>query len=52
MTDLQKRLLSYHMTMAVVRDMLSEGIITAVEFEIVEKMLLEKYGFSSCSIFR
>lgn len=52
MADLQERLLSYRMTMAVVRDMLSEGIITVDEFETVERMLLEKYGFSSCSIFR
>jgi hypothetical protein len=32
--------------------MLSEGIITEAEYVIIDTMMAEKYGLSSCSLFR
>lgn len=41
----------YNTALAVIREMLSAGIITDKDFDIICTVLAEKYGLSSCSIF-
>ncbi|MCE5197070.1 MAG: hypothetical protein LLG09_08100 [Negativicutes bacterium] len=44
--------LGYKSAMAQARRMLSEGIINEAEYTIIDTMMAEKYGLSSCSLFR
>lgn len=44
--------LRYKSAMAQARRMLSAGIITESEYTIIDTMMAEKYGLSSCSLFR
>lgn len=46
------RILGYKSAMVQARRMLSEGIITEAEYAIIDTMMAEKYGLSSCSLFR
>ena len=46
------RVQGYKSAMAQARVMLSNGIITASEYAIIDTMMAEKYGLSSCSVFR
>ena len=46
------RVLGYKSAMAQARRMLSEGIINEAEYAIIDTMMAEKYGLSSCSLFR
>lgn len=52
MTEYQKKIAAYRMVMSLVKSMLVEGIITAKEYAIIDTMMTEKYGLSSCTIFR
>ena len=45
-------ILAYKSAMAQARLMLSKGMITKDEYTIIDTMMAEKYGLSSCSIFR
>ena len=45
-------ILGYKSAMAQARRMLSEGIINEVECAIFDTTMAEKYGLSSCSLFR
>ncbi len=46
------RVLGYKSAMAQARRMLSASIITEAEYAIIDTMMAEKYGLSSCSLFR
>ena len=46
------RVQGYKSAMAQARVMLSGGLITASEYAIIDTMMAEKYGLSSCSLFR
>lgn len=47
-----KRLFAYQMAMALARSMRSKGLISAKEYAKIDTIIAEKYGISSCSIFR
>jgi len=46
------RVLGYKSAMAQARRMLAAGIISGSEYAIIDTMMAEKYGLSSCSLFR
>lgn len=50
--DLQKRVIAYRTTMAMVKGMLRDGIITEEEYGDIDTIIANKYGLSSCSIYR
>lgn len=50
--SLRKRLFAYQMAMAIARSMRSKGLISAKEYDKIDTIIAEKYGISSCSIFR
>jgi len=51
-TDFSKRLFLYKSTIAIVKIMLADGIISEDEYAIIDTIMLKKYELSSCSIFR
>ena len=52
MSDYDKRLFSYQTVMALARSMRSKGLISAKEYAKIDTIIANKYGISSCSIFR
>lgn len=52
MGEYDKRLIAYQTAMALARSMRSKGIISAKEYAKIDTIIAEKYGISSCSIFR
>ena len=50
--DYDKRLFAYQMAMALARSMRSKGLISAKEYAKIDTIIANKYGISSCSIFR
>lgn len=52
MTDYEKRLMAYQTAMALARSMRSKGLISAKEYAKIDTIIANKYGISSCSIFR
>lgn len=52
MSDYDKRLFAYQMAMALARSMRSKGLISAKEYAKIDTIIANKYGISSCSIFR
>lgn len=42
----------YQMAMALARSMRSKGLISAKEYAKIDTIIANKYGISSCSIFR
>lgn len=52
MSDYDKRLFAYQAAMALARSMCSKGLISAKEYAKIDTIIAEKYGISSCSIFR
>lgn len=52
MSDYDKRLFAYQTAMALARNMRSKGLISAKEYAKIDTIIAEKYGISSCSIFR
>lgn len=51
-STLNEKVFGYRRTMAMVKAMLSEGVITPEEYSLIDTMMAKKYGLSSCSIFR
>lgn len=49
---LNEKVIGYRRAMAMVKAMLSEGVITSEEYAIIDTMMAEKYGLFSCTIFR
>ena len=52
MGEYDKRRIAYQTAMALARSMCSKGIISAKEYAKIDTIIAEKYGISSCSIFR
>ena len=52
MSDYDKRLFAYQVTMSLARGMRSKGIITDKEYAKIDTIIAKKYGISSYSIFR
>ena len=52
MSDYDKRLFAYQVAMALARSMRSKGLISAKEYAKIDTIIANKYGISSCSIFR
>ncbi len=52
MAELTERIAAYQISMSVVRELLSKGIITEGEYHKIDTILAEKYGLNSCTIFR
>ena len=50
--DFAKRLFAYKTTVAIMKSMLNDGIISKEEYSIIDTIIAKKYGFSSCSIYR
>ncbi len=48
--DYHERLVAYRTTMSLVEDMLSEGIITTQDYEIIDEMIANLKGLSLSSI--
>lgn len=46
------KLLCYQTVMSWVRSLLKQSLITKAEYAKIDTMMAEKYGVSSCSIFR
>ena len=52
MSHYDKRLFAYQMAMALARSMRSKGLISGKEYAKIDTIIANKYGISSCSIFR
>ena len=50
--DKDEAILRYKTAMAMFRKWLSDGIITEDDLSVIETTLADKYGLSSCSIYR
>lgn len=46
------RMMGYRSAMAQAKRMLEMGLISRDEYAIIDTMMAEKYGLSSCSLFR
>lgn len=51
MTEYKKKIAAYRMAMSIAKSMLNEGIIATKEYAIIDTIMTEKYGLSSCTIF-
>ena len=49
---LSEKIIAYRTAVSIVKSMLVQGIISAEEYRKIDTMLAEKYGLSSCTIFR
>lgn len=49
---MNENILEYKISLAVMRNFLKTGLLTAEEFKLSEQILTEKCGLSLCSIFR
>ena len=52
MSDYDKRLFAYQVTMSLAGSMRSQGIISDKEYAKIDTIIAKKYGISSYSIFR
>jgi len=52
LNEYRKQLISYQITMSMVRNMLSDGIISEEEYDKIDTIMTKKYGVSSFSIYR
>ena len=52
MSDYDKRLFAYQVTISLARSMRSKGIISDKEYAKIDTIIAKKYGISSYSIFR
>ena len=50
--DLFDRLARYRATMAAVKQMLDQGLITTDEYDQIDRMFAQKYGFDLSTIYR
>lgn len=50
--SLNEKNIGYRRSMAMVKAMLSEGVINLKEYAEIDTIMAKKYGLSSCSIFR
>ena len=52
MDELYQRLTAYQTAMSLARNMLRQGIISEDDYCKIDTIIAQKYGVSSCSIFR
>lgn len=50
--EYKAKLISYRQTMSITKAMLERGIITAEEYDKIDKIMTNKYGVNSSTIFR
>lgn len=50
--ELKGNIIRYKTSMAMFKDLLKRGIITAEEYAKIDTIIAKKYGVNSCSIFR
>lgn len=50
--EFAKRLFTYNTTVVIMKRMLSDGVISEEEYNIIDTIIAEKYGFNSSSIYR
>lgn len=50
--DINQRLISYGMAMSLAKELISRGIITEEEYSKIDKIMTQKYGVSSSTIFQ
>ena len=50
--DLFNRLALYRATMATVKQMLDQGLISSEEYDQIDRMFAQKYGFDLSTIYR
>ena len=50
--DYYKQVCEYSMSMRMAKTMLKEGIISEEDYVKIDKIIADKYGINSCSIFR
>lgn len=50
--DYYKRVCAYSLSMRMAKSMLKEGIISEEDYVKIDKIIADKYGINSCSIFR
>lgn len=51
-SNLYNKLLHYQFVMSWVRSLLAKSLITKTEYAKIDTMMAQKYGVSSCSIYR
>ncbi|HRU96046.1 MAG TPA: hypothetical protein P5092_01230 [Ruminococcus sp.] len=51
-SELFDKMYSYQRVMSWVRSLLSQSLITKAEYAKIDTKMVQKYGISSCSIFR
>lgn len=51
-SNLYNKLLHYQFVMSWVRSLLNKALITKAEYAKIDTRIAQKYGISSCSIFR
>lgn len=51
-TENYEKICAYKRTMSIVDSMLSRGIISAEDYLKIDKIIANKYGVNSCSIYR
>lgn len=51
-TKMDEAYSAYHAAMAIAKKMLATDLITRKDYADIDTIMLQKYGISSCSIFR
>lgn len=51
MDDYRERISAYRLSLSMVEQMLRRGLISWNDYSVIRRMLAEKYGISSSSIF-
>lgn len=52
MSDYESRIVAYRRAMSLAKSMLHLGIISEEEYHEIDTIMTNKYGLSSCTIFR
>ena len=52
MNEVKEKIIAYRQAMSLAKTMLERGIITAEEYDKIDKIMTNKYGVFSCTIFR
>ena len=50
--EYKERVAAYRLAMSIAKTMLQRGIISDKEYGVIDRLMAEKYGISSSSIFR
>ena len=50
--DKRTAVMLYKATLSVFKKWLAQGLITQADYDVIDTFIAEKYGLSSCSIYR